>query len=79
MHAPHVKEFEYEILSLEEAVRGSDCMVLITDHAEFKEFDSKGISEMMRNKNIVDTRNILDAEQWKETGFSVKVLGHGMY
>ena len=77
VHDPHVKEFEYEILSLEEAVRGSDCMVLITDHAEFKEFDPKGISELMRNKNIVDTRNILDVERWREAGFKVKVMGDG--
>jgi hypothetical protein len=33
----------------------------------------------MRNKNVVDTRNILDAEQWKKEGFKVKVLGDGMY
>ena len=79
VYDPHVKEFEYEILGLEEAVRGSDCIVLITDHPEFKEFDPKEISELMRNKNVVDTRNILDAEQWKGAGFSVKVLGDGMY
>jgi hypothetical protein len=31
----------------------------------------------MRNKNIVDTWKMLDLEQWKEGGFSVKVLGTG--
>jgi hypothetical protein len=31
----------------------------------------------MRNKNIIDTRNILDAERWKEAGFKVKMLGAG--
>ena len=79
VHDTHVKEFEYEILSLEEAVRGSDCMVLITDHKVFKKINPKVISSLMRNKNVVDTRNILDGQRWKEDGFSVKVLGDGKY
>ena len=79
VHDPHVKEFEYEILSLEEAVRGSDCIVLITDHSEFKEIDPAKIFELMRNRNVVDTRNILNYETWKRRGFSVKMLGMGDY
>ena len=31
----------------------------------------------MRNNNVVDTRDMLDAEQWKEAGFGVEVLGDG--
>jgi UDP-N-acetyl-D-mannosaminuronic acid dehydrogenase len=77
VHDPHVKEFEYEVLGLEESVRGSDCIVLITDHLEFKDFDPKEISALTRTKNVVDTRNMLDAERWNEAGFSVKVLGEG--
>ena len=76
VHDPHVKEFEYEILGLEEAVKDSDCIVLITDHPEFKEIDPKEISALMRNKNIVDARNMLDVERWKEARFRVKVLGN---
>jgi UDP-N-acetyl-D-mannosaminuronic acid dehydrogenase len=79
VYDPHVKEFEYRILGLKEAVRDSDCVILITDHPEFKEIDPKEISGLMRNKNVVDTRNVLDAERWKEDGFSVKVLGDGTY
>ena len=79
VHDPHVKEFEYEILSLGEAVRGSDCMVLITDHAEFKEIEPVKIFELMRNRNVVDTRNTLNYETWKRMGFSVKILGMGDY
>ena len=81
VHDPHVKvkEFEYEILSLEEAVRDSDCIVLITDHPEFKEISPAKIFELMRNRNVVDTRNILNYETWKRRGFSVKMLGMGDY
>ena len=77
VYDPHVKEFEYETLGLEESVRGSDCIVLITDHPEFKAIAPEGISKLMRNKNVVDTRKMLDTKRWKEAGFSVKVLGGG--
>ena len=77
VYDPHVKEFEYEILGLKEAVKDSDCIILVTDHPEFKEIEPEGISRLMRNKNIVDTRNMLDTQRWKEAGFSVKVLGYG--
>ena len=75
VHDPHVKEFEYEILGLEGAVRDSDCIVLLTDHKAFKEVEPKEISPLMRNKNVVDTRNMLDAERWNKEGFKVKILG----
>jgi UDP-N-acetyl-D-mannosaminuronic acid dehydrogenase len=77
VHDPHVKEFEYGVLKLEEAVKDSDCIILITDHPEFKEINPKEMSSLMRTRNIIDTRNILDAERWKEAGFKVKVLGEG--
>ena len=77
VHDPHVKEFEYEILGLEESVKGSDCIVLITDHPEFKKVKPEGISKNMRNKNVVDTRKMLDIKRWKEAGFKVRVLGYG--
>ena len=79
VHDPHVKEFEYDVLGLEESVRGSDCIVLITDHPEFKKVEPEGISKLMRNNNVVDTRKMLDTKRWKEAGFSVNVLGMANY
>jgi len=37
----------------------------------------EGISKLMRNKNVVDTRKMLDAKRWEEAGFSLNVLGVG--
>lgn len=74
---PYVKEFEYEILDLDEAVKDSDCIVIISDHSQFKEIEPEKISKLMRNKNIVDSRNILDKNKWKKAGFNVKILGDG--
>jgi len=77
VHDPLVKSFEYEILSLEAAVKDSDCLVIITDHSKFKELEPGEIGRLMRKRNVVDSRNILDREEWERAGFEVKVLGDG--
>ena len=77
VHDPLVRNFEYEILSLEDAVGGSDCIVIITDHSEFEEIEPEEMSRLMRRRNVVDCRNILDRGRWAGAGFNVKVLGDG--
>jgi UDP-N-acetyl-D-mannosaminuronic acid dehydrogenase len=74
-HDPYVKESMYNILDLEEASKDSDCLVLITDHTVFKQIDPDKMSKLMRSKNIVDTRNVLDLEKWKKAGFKIKTVG----
>jgi UDP-N-acetyl-D-mannosaminuronic acid dehydrogenase len=77
IYDPYVEKFEYEMLDLKESLEDSDCIVLITDHPEFKQIDPKEISGIVRNKNLVDTRNTLNGERWRKAGFNVKVLGDG--
>lgn len=60
IYDPFVKEFEYPILSLEEAVEGSDCIVVLTDHSEFREMNISVLEKRMRSKNLVDMRNIVN-------------------
>jgi len=74
---PFVKQFEYPVFSLEQSLSGSDCIVLLTDHTIFTTIDPFTIS--MRQKNLVDTRNILDHARWMDAGFTVKILGNGMF
>jgi UDP-N-acetyl-D-mannosaminuronic acid dehydrogenase len=74
---PYVKEFEFELYGLEEAVRNSDCIVVITDHDIFREIDPNRIAKLMRHLYLIDTRNIMDHERWRRAGFKVKVLGDG--
>ena len=70
---PFVKKFPYQLASLNEAVLGSDCIVLITDHDVFKKIVPSSLQ--VRNKNIIDTRNFLDTEWWSQAGFKVRILG----
>lgn len=59
IYDPFVKEFEYPILSLDEAVEGSDCIVVLTDHSEFRKINLKKLCKNMPYFNIIDTRNII--------------------
>jgi len=63
IYDPFVKEFEYPILSMEEAVEGSDCIVVLTDHSEFREINSDILIHKMKNPNVVDSKNILPKQK----------------
>ncbi|MFW9924074.1 MAG: nucleotide sugar dehydrogenase [Candidatus Thorarchaeota archaeon] len=77
IHDPLCVKFEAgDLLPLEEAVKDSDCLVVITDHTTFKEIDPEKIAKLVRNKNLLDARHLLDHEKWKKAGFTVKVLGN---
>jgi len=52
-----------------ECVHQSDVILVATEWPEFKELDPRLIGEKMRSKNVVDARNILDADVWKSAGF----------
>jgi len=72
---PHVRNFGHELSGLEEAFKGSDCAVLVTDHDEFKVLSPENLGPLMRTKQILDTRHCLDLERWKGAGFEVRLLG----
>jgi UDP-N-acetyl-D-mannosaminuronic acid dehydrogenase len=75
IYDPFVKEWSYPILGLEEAVEGSDCIVVLTDHSEFREMEPSGFLEKMSNFNVLDTRKIINIEIWNNTGFNTSVMG----
>ena len=76
IHDPFVNDFSHDLLSFEQAVKDSDCLVIITAHSSFKEINPESIGEM-RTKNIVDSRNCINEKKFKNAGFSVKILGKG--
>lgn len=75
MYDPIVKEFEYPLLTLEEAVRDTDLIIIEADHSEFGSMDAKMISNFVRKRNIIDTRNIINYEDFLKEGFKIKILG----
>ncbi len=75
IYDPFVKEWSYPILGLEEAVEGSDCIVVLTDHSEFREMDPSKIDSKVSSRKILDTRNIINLDLWKNNGFNVYTIG----
>jgi len=76
---PHVNAaFPWPLLPLLEAVKGADCLVLLTDHAEFAALKPQVVGPLMRYRRLVDTRGAASKPQeWAAEGFQVMILGDG--
>ncbi len=57
------------------AVRGADCLVMVTEWNEFKELDLKKVKKLLRQPVIIDGRNIYDPKKMKELGFKYYSMG----
>jgi UDP-N-acetyl-D-mannosaminuronic acid dehydrogenase len=69
--------FEAEFAdSIQDAVKGTDCIVICTDHDIFRKMDlSEAVSLMNYQPMIVDTRNTINPEKAKKAGFSYYGIG----
>ena len=75
VYDPHVKYFPYQLTeNLEGALHDSDCIVLVTDHSAFKNLNPDEVKNILRTKNIVDTRSCLDKNLWKKAGFNIETI-----
>lgn len=55
--------------------QGMDCLVIITDHAEFKDYNWQQIAYQMNSKVIIDGRQIVSPEKVRKLGFIYKGIG----
>lgn len=74
---PHIREVKVKNQSIDfsEALTGVDLILVLTDHNEFKSLAPEKVSDLVRSKLIIDTKNCLDQNLWKEAGFDIRVLG----
>ncbi|MGE7186078.1 nucleotide sugar dehydrogenase [Peribacillus sp. NPDC006672] len=63
LHDPHVQSGKMPVVSVEDAVKDADLILVLTDHNEFKEMDYDKLSNKMAQKIILDTRNCIDANK----------------
>jgi nucleotide sugar dehydrogenase len=79
VYDPYTSEsFEAERAeSLEDAVRGADVVVIVTDHPEFKSLDLESIAKLMRYRVIVDGRRVVEPHQAVKHGFKYYGIGYG--
>jgi len=57
------------------AIYGSDVLAILTEWPEFKSLDLAKAKQIMRHKNIVDCRNLLDVKNAVLNGFFYKCIG----
>ncbi len=58
-----------------EALKDASCLVLVTEWDEFRNFSYERAKELMKEKNIVDGRNIWDPDDIKGAGFNYISVG----
>ncbi len=75
---PFVKNGEYKTVELLPAVRESDLVLLGVNHKEFASVDFRAVYSVMRNKNLLDTRNSLNGDELERLGFHYFLLGGGV-
>jgi len=63
--------------SLEDAVRGADAVVIVTDHPEFRGLDLERLGELVRRRVIVDGRRVVEPHRAAERGFKYYGVGFG--
>jgi len=74
---PHVDDHPCGLADMEACLAGADCLLLLTDHDEFKDIDPATVREMVRTPLLYDTRNCLDHDAWRSVGFTVHCIGNG--
>ena len=57
------------------ALKGADCLALVTEWPEYKNLDFRRIRSLMRNPLILDGRNFLDPAPLRALGFQVRSVG----
>jgi UDP-N-acetyl-D-mannosaminuronic acid dehydrogenase len=79
VHDPFVKRsYKARLVDdLEVAIKGADCIVVVTDHTCYKNLDLGRVKAMMRTPTIVDGRNVLDSSECAQHGIEYIGLGKG--
>jgi len=58
-----------------QAVKGADCLCLLTEWGEFKELDLKKVKKLMNYPLIADGRNMFDRDKVRQMGFGYIGMG----
>ncbi|MDH4123999.1 MAG: nucleotide sugar dehydrogenase [Thermoplasmata archaeon] len=79
VHDPFAEEDgKVEIVrNLDKVLRNADCAVFLTRHKEYLNLKLEDIAKSMKNKIIIDGRNIFDKKKAERLGFIYKGIGKG--
>ncbi len=72
---PHAKEQVENNMDIYEAVKDASIMVLGVNHSEFENIDFSKIATLLKDKNILDTRNFFNREEIVKNNINYYLLG----
>lgn len=61
--------------SLDAAVTGAQVTLLLTEWREFRDIDPHRVASLVATPTIVDGRNVLDPDAWRDAGWRYLALG----
>jgi UDP-N-acetyl-D-mannosaminuronic acid dehydrogenase len=86
LHDPYFSENELTDMpypfkkNLLEAVEGADCVIMLTEHDQFKHLDIKKLKVIMKKPAaIVDLEGIMESDKIEKEGFIYRGLGRGVW
>ncbi len=57
------------------AARDADLVLHLTEWREFRDMDPAVLAQVVSRRNILDGRNALDPQRWRDAGWSYRALG----
>ncbi len=61
--------------TVEEAVEDAELVLVLTEWREYVELDPGKIGTLVASRRVLDGRNCLDPQAWREAGWSYRALG----
>lgn len=58
-----------------ELLKDADCAILVTEWPQFKNLDWSKLAPLMKQKIIIDGRNVYDIKKMEEYGFEYYCIG----
>ncbi len=58
-----------------DACHGADVTLVLTEWQEFRELEPTNLDTVVRQRNVIDGRNCLDREKWRNAGWRYRGVG----
>jgi len=58
-----------------QALKGAQALLLVTEWPEFKKLDFKRVAKLMKEKVVIDGRNVFNPQKLKKLGFAYQGMG----
>jgi UDPglucose 6-dehydrogenase len=63
--------------SVDEVAANSNALVIVTEWPEFKNLDFAALGPRMKNRVLIDTKNLLDPDRLRSLGYTYSDIGRG--